>query len=191
MSETQKIKTLAKMTAEIVENNTARGWYEKRVTFPEAMALLHSEVSEALEAWRKWGLSDNTAVLTYTDQSTGQYTLAKPEGVGSEFADIFIRLLDDAWLFGRLDLEKAAGPGRFAVSDSFPADMNTLHMLISKVSIAQEFEWDAGDVAHEFGGILVFLRQLSEKYGIDLPSEYERKMAYNRTRPHRHGGKRI
>ena len=53
-------KTLAQMTAEIVENNTAKGWYENCATFPEAMALLHSEVSEALEAWRHWGLKDVT-----------------------------------------------------------------------------------------------------------------------------------
>ena len=61
MGETEKIqKTLAQMTAEIVENNTAKGWYENCATFPEAMAMLHSEVSEALEAWRKYGLEDVT-----------------------------------------------------------------------------------------------------------------------------------
>jgi NTP pyrophosphatase (non-canonical NTP hydrolase) len=196
MSETQKIKTtapktLAQMTAEIVENNTAKGWYEKCATFPEAMAMLHSEVSEALEAWRSYGLQDATKTpWSFIDQP-GEVHPPKPEGVGSEFADILIRLLDDAWLFGKIDLEKAAGPGRFGVSDSFPDNMNTLHMLISRASVAQEFEWDAGDIAREFGGILVFLRQLSEKYGIDLPAEYERKMAWNRTRPYRHGGKRI
>ena len=38
--------------------------------------------------------------------------LCKPEGVGSEFADIFIRLLDDAWLFGQMDLEAAESDRR-------------------------------------------------------------------------------
>ena len=41
------VKTLAQMIAEIVECNTAHGRYENGATFPEAMALLHSEVSEA------------------------------------------------------------------------------------------------------------------------------------------------
>ena len=131
-------------------------------------------------------------MLTYTDQATGQYALAKPEGVGSEFADIFIRLLDDAWLFGQLDLEAAkTDPGRFGINDSFPANMNVLHIMIARASMAQELGWDdedARNIEHEFGNILIFLRQLCEKYGIDLLAEYERKTAYNRSRPYRHGG---
>jgi hypothetical protein len=189
MSETET-KTLAQMTAEVVENNTAKGWYENCATFPEAMALLHSEVSEALDAWRTWGLADNTAVLTYTDQATGQYALAKPEGVGSEFADIFIRLLDDAWLFGQIDLdaEDARRAGVGFAQGSFPANMNTLHDLISRVSAVGSM----GDpIGEHFAAILIFLRQLCELYGIDLLAEYEKKMAFNRTRPYRHGDKRI
>lgn len=191
MSDTEKTvssKTLAQMTAEIVENNTAKGWYEHCATFPEAMALLHSEVSEALEAWRKWGLADNTAVLTYTDQATGQYALAKPEGVGSEFADIFIRLLDDCWLFGEIDLDRANLAGFFSLSDSFPANMNTFHDLISNVSEAGNLE---EPVNRRFADVLVFLRQCCEHYGIDLQAEYARKMQFNRTRSYRHGGKKI
>jgi hypothetical protein len=162
------------------------------------MALLHSEVSEALEAWRVWGLADNTsppvrkAVLTESRPRSVevQDVLPKPEGVGSEFADILIRLLDDAWLFGEVDLE--AGARRIApivAGGSFPADMNVLHDLISLVSHGPV----GGSLGYEelWAGILVFLRQLCEKYGIDLEAEYERKMAYNRTRPRRHGNKRI
>ena len=65
--EAPDIKTLAQMTAEIVENNEAHGWYENCATFPEAMALLHSEVSEALEAWRRWGLDDATRYVVLGD----------------------------------------------------------------------------------------------------------------------------
>jgi NTP pyrophosphatase (non-canonical NTP hydrolase) len=116
-------KSLAEMQAEVVENNKAKGWYEKCATFPEAMALLHSEVSEALEAWRIWGLEDGTAGSAY---NPGGDPGAKPEGVGSEFADILIRLLD-----------------------------------------------------------------YCHRFGIDLEAEYERKLAFNRTRAYRHGNKRL
>lgn len=187
-------KTLAQMTAEIDESNRRLGWRDTPVTFREAMAMLHSEVSEALEAWRQWGIRDATAELTYTDQVTRQYALAKPEGVGSEFADIFIRLLDDAWLFGPADLEAAAGPGRFGISESFPENMNTLHLIIARACMA----WEDGDPDNrfwnwkrEFGNILAFLRQLCEHYGISLPAEYERKMQFSKSRPYRHGNKRI
>ncbi len=200
MSDTEKFqKTLAHMTAEIVENNTAKGWYEHCATFPEAMALLHSEVSEALEAWRKWGLEDQTK-RPGTDereacadcQSAGYRGncchYCKPEGVGSEFADIFIRLLDDCWLFGEIDLDRESLAGFFALSDSFPANMNSLHDLISIVSEAGALEEPA---ERRFADVLVFLRQCCAEYGIDLQAEYERKMQFNRSRPHRHGGKRI
>ena len=201
-------RTLAQMTAEIVENNTRLGWYENVATFPEAMAMLHSEVSEALEAWRIWGLKDATDRYGCDDPQHGDSTWEhecytnrppKPEGVGSEFADILIRLLDDAQLFGRVDLDKVAGSGRFGISDSFPANMNTLHVMIAKASMAygsNDWEDEEGTRGgwtwrNQFGSILVFLRQLCGKYGIDLTAEYERKMAYNRTRSYRHGGKRI
>jgi hypothetical protein len=180
-------KTLAQMTAEVVENNTAKGWYENCATFSEAMALLHSEVSEALEAWRRWGLDDATLGEWHNERFIEKS--GKPEGVGSEFADIFIRLLDDAWLFGQVDLEAAAVFWPVPeVSISFPANMNALHDLISRASTDAG---SAGKYVHALGAVLVFLRQLCEEYSIDLLAEYERKMTYNRSRPYRHGGKRI
>lgn len=87
----QTTKTLAAMTQEVLEWCQSKGWYDKPVSFGEAMALLHSEVSEALEAWRIWGTDDGTAGSAITP---GGDPGAKPEGVGSEFADLLIRLLD-------------------------------------------------------------------------------------------------
>jgi hypothetical protein len=187
-------KSLAEMTGEIVENNTRLGWYENCATFPEAMALLHSEVSEALEAWRRWGLADMTGT-SFPAEPTRRQALSdrppKPEGVGSEFADIFIRLLDDAQLFGPVDLEKAPMNDfrQLIVSTSFPANMNMLHDLISKAS--REALYSMKLAVELLGWVLSFLRQLAEEYGIDLDAEYERKMAFNRTRAYRHGGKAI
>lgn len=112
----QETRTLGAMTQEVMEWCHSKGWYDNPVSFLEAMALLHTEVSEAVEAWRKWGTDDAT------DPTIEPNLIHKPEGIGSEFADVLIRLLDDC--------------GRF---------------------------------------------------GIDLEAEYHRKMAYNRTRPYRHG----
>lgn len=64
------------------EVNHAHGWYDSERTFGEDIALLHSEVSEALEAFRENGTEDST-------RDDG-----KPEGVGSELADVLVRLLD-------------------------------------------------------------------------------------------------
>ena len=91
----------------------SKGWEVKPDDFPEMIALAHSELSEALEAWRKDGF-DVWVGMT-----------GKPEGVGSEFADVVIRLL-----------------------------------------------------------------HYSEVIGIDLAECIAIKMAYNNTRPYRHGGLR-
>ena len=116
-----ELVTLEEMQLEVTKNNKAHGWYDTTRTFGDDVSLLHTEVSEMYEAFRRWGVDDATGPVTGLGH---QRTLPKPEGVGSEVADVFIRLLDTC-----------------------------------------------------------------ERYGIDLRAEYARKMAYNRTRPYRHGGK--
>lgn len=96
-------KTIKEMTAEVDAYCADKGWRDNGgVTFGERIALLHSEVSEALEAWRMWGTRDMT-----TAANAGKVIKEappKPEGVGAEFADVLIRLLDDAAVAG-IDLE--------------------------------------------------------------------------------------
>lgn len=71
------------MQNEVYEWAKTKGWEpDLDRTFGDECALIHSEVSEALEAYRVHGFLD----LTDPDTS-------KPEGVASEFADVLIRLL--------------------------------------------------------------------------------------------------
>ena len=58
----------------------SKGWWERKCEFPELIALMHSELSEALEAWRDRG---------YDGWETDD---GKPGGVGSELADCVIRI---------------------------------------------------------------------------------------------------
>lgn len=111
-------KSLNEMMAEVVAFEHEKGWKPNDNQFGTSIALLHSEASEALEAYREgdWG--------------SFRETDGKPEGVNSELADVFIRLLST---------------------------------------------WS----------------QFMDPLGFDLESIYEQKMAYNRTRSHRHGGKAI
>lgn len=115
-------KSLAEWADEIAENNIKLGWRGEsdNRTFGDEIALIHSEVSEALEAYRNWGLAD----VTPLEPLPGG--LPKPEGVGSELADVLIRVIDTAY-------------------------------------------WR----------------------GIDLEAEVERKIAFNKTRTFRHGGKNL
>lgn len=123
---------LAEMTDAVREVNEANGWHDDSLTFGDEIALLHSEVSEMLEEFRKHGTKryvqiDGEAVGLNDDEVLIHYGEGvKPLGVPSEAADVLIRLLDTC--------------GR---------------------------------------------------HGIDLEAEFHAKLAYNRTRGHRHGGKRL
>jgi NTP pyrophosphatase (non-canonical NTP hydrolase) len=187
-----QVKTIKEMEAEVEEYCRTMGWYDQEVPFAVALALLHEEVAEAGHAWRDHGLAD----ATYADHpevnpsGVACDVIVKPEGVGSEFADVLIRMLDDSVRF-HFDLEGSLDPDPevYALDDEFLVNINALHGLISRVTWATETCYE--DAEGAFAGVLSFLRQMCKQYGIDLMAEYERKMQYNKTRPYRHGGKRF
>jgi NTP pyrophosphatase (non-canonical NTP hydrolase) len=183
--------TLGQITAEVRENNVAHGWRPAdggpgENTWGDYIALLHSEVSEALEAYRDHRLADATShEKAYGDPNGGP---AKPEGVGSEFADVLIRLVDMADVFGiRLsgydhlaDLRAHTPDSRFSVV-TFGDHMTWLHREISDAVLSPA----------RLALVLRTLDTTARKYGIDLEAEYRRKIAYNRTRPYQHGGRTL
>lgn len=120
--------SLGEMAEEVHAVNQANGWFEEDRTFGDDIALITTEVGEAYDAFRLHGLADVTAsasIPVYSDEEDhmGNYRQtgwqpAKPEGVGSELADIFIRLLDTAFRRGinlnfeyrrKLDYNKTRG----------------------------------------------------------------------------------
>lgn len=116
---------LNRLSDEVHENAVAHGWWDEERSFPEVIALVHSELSEALEEYR------NGRPLLYfpcnaggvcTDES-GEEGLTcgsvvpdgnggckakshKPEGVAIELADAIIRILDYCGKAG-IDIEEA------------------------------------------------------------------------------------
>lgn len=108
--------TLKELVESAHMNSVMKGWYDgedAKRNIPEMLALIHSEVSEALEDYRTGTMLEDVTVH------------GKPIGFPSELADVVIRIGD---LCGYL--------------------------------------------------------------GIDLEAAVTDKMAYNATRPYRHGGKK-
>lgn len=67
----------------IHQNAIEHGWWDEERTIPEIIALCHSELSEALEAYR-----NNEPLIWIND--------GKPDGIAVEMCDCIIRILD--WL---------------------------------------------------------------------------------------------
>jgi NTP pyrophosphatase (non-canonical NTP hydrolase) len=76
---------------QIYKTNCDNGWWEEHRSVPELLCLVHSEVSEALEAYRE-------------TQTPGTLIKSIP-GFAEELGDIIIRVMDMAEHF-KIDLAK-------------------------------------------------------------------------------------
>lgn len=186
--------TLIDMQERVFECNEANGWFDDERTFDDDVALLHSEVSEMFEAYRDYGYEDATVTeryvgidaLTKTDPVPVENP--KPEGFGSEAADVLVRILDTHHRrnlrLGWDTIEDIRTPhGYFTPASSVGTHIDNLHMLITLFRQAQ------GKTS--LGGLLSYLKTWCDSLGVDLEAEFERKLAFNATRGHKHGGKRL
>ncbi len=77
------------------ETACSKGWYDPPATFGERIAMMHCELSEAIEEHRLNGACASV-----------RYSGGKPEGVPIELADVLIRIFD-ACAYYHIDLSDA------------------------------------------------------------------------------------
>ena len=86
---------LGQIMKEALETAKAKGFRDEERSFPADIALMHSELSEALEAYR-----DPKRVITDIYRISDTDYQSKPEGVGVELADAIIRICESCEYHG-------------------------------------------------------------------------------------------
>lgn len=112
------MKSLNQLRDEAHENARAHGFHDTDVSMGDSIALMHTELSEAFEEYRKGAPisrvcyerkyrstldgSEQTEEVAYADAPVG----SKPVGIPSEMADVIIRILDFCGKH-KIDIERA------------------------------------------------------------------------------------
>lgn len=211
----ETVEALNEMIPEIHENAVAHGWWENDREISEIYVLIHSELSEALEEYRSgkpdvycaahgsdWcpicygdtcAVSPDTDCLTcFAQRAESGKVPNKAEGVITELADAVIRIMDYLGKYGkeikRLEYSEIEGD-----KGNFTDMLAGVHTCLS-LAYYQAVTRNSLSVQGEPVNIAVVVRLIWEYTnfrGYDLAQIVRIKHEYNKTRPYKHGGKRI
>lgn len=172
------------------------GFWENPPSVERSVNLMHSEVSELLE-----DLRDGKAItlFEFLPPAEGQ-TLGKPVGPVSELADVVIRLLDFAGAHG-LSLHGNVDFSTFAKNGDVDGWISDMHKSLTRI-VAEHHDfpvsldlarvpamreaWRARMAKPVFTSICIVFA-CAEAHGIDLLDAIRVKMAFNKSRPRKHG----
>lgn len=185
------MKNIETMKREIHENAAAHGWWETERSFGEICALIHSELSEALEEYRSknpniYIIGENGIIPITPEEWNGE----KPEGIAVELADAVIRILD---YMGKDGIEYCTENHSTFINADFGDFIARCHSDISDAYVGSFIKDKAGK-QFSISALSVCIGRIGawcDSEGLDLAAVIAIKHEYNKTRPYRHGGKRI
>jgi len=175
------------------------GWWEGDPDIDEKIVLIHSELSEALEEYRNperdirqiyysVGERDKGKMCNY-DTICNALPTHKPCGFGVEIADALLRTLDVMEYLGTTYITGCTHKlyPELDWPPYIPIRIKLLHESVSRCpTMVPYLKYDLGKYS-ELCDCILYVAGDSR---IDLERCITEKMAYNATRPHRHGGKR-
>lgn len=188
---------LNKFSVEVHENSHAHGWWEKERSKGEILALVHSEISEALEEYRAarpllWA-SDYEGEKKFEDMDS-MPDGAKPEGIAVELIDCCIRILDYLCAVGVSvtngdtidELIENTPPEMFKVCEApFPEFITFLHSLVSEAYVLEE----TGEAVKPLLCAQALIYDWCRQNGANPEKIMIGKHEFNKKRPYKHGGK--
>ncbi len=181
-----------KFAAEVHQNAVDHGWWEPKPSFAQIVVMCHSELSEAVEEYRAGNRIRPGQPTPMAYYSGGGYVASaptkcctKPEGVAVEMADCILRILD-ALAEAGVDIDAKF---RYTVA---PKDLieNVAqgHAYLSTAYIMRNSQHRRDDNLLMCMAVILEWARLNN---VDMESVLRAKHEYNKTRPFRHGGKKL
>ncbi len=201
---------LNEFAQKVHQNAKDHGWWDEDRNPAEVAALIHSELSEALEEYRAdrpmlWyacteteqeeicNPEDEFDCLNARTRFTCPHRGKKPEGIAVELADCVIRIMDYA---AKKNIYLTTGADTRTVnhfySDKLPDLIAGLHY---NVSLAFMSPWgnyvrDPNTTGAMFNIVIALIFKWIREHGADPEQIVEQKHNYNLTRQYKHGGKK-
>lgn len=194
------------------ENSVLHGWWEEPRSDEWCIALIHSELSEALEEYRAgrpnaWyaceevgnklticNPRDETECFNYGREQACSHRGHKPEGIAVELIDAVIRIFDlfgyHGWKIAEDDVQLSALHEQELCSaifeQSFPEFICSMHCGLSAAAGATNPEKRRQYLMFTANAILMWVQMQDDKEG-NAEKLLLEKHEYNRTRPYKHG----
>ena len=179
----------------IHENAVAHGWWEEERGFGEIAALIHSELSEALEEYR----NEKPFVYYAGFDAFGRKLeeahpikpyIVKPEGIAVELADTVIRVLDYFGKIGYTVEELSASNPETDDVDEAPYQNFGDFVANCHADVSAAYDDMNGERNLYLCDCCARIERWFRRNGLDLEEVIAIKNEYNKSRPYRHGGKK-